>query len=109
MSNSLEKRITARALDFIVEQGHWTRGALARRSNNQPCTWSDPEAVRFCAVGALHRAATEAIRGWGCSRAIEAQEFIMSANKRAPAELIEINDEEGHSAVVGMFRTALDQ
>src|SRR5438105_2198720 len=109
MSNSLEKRIIARALDLIVEQGHWTRGALARRSNNQPCTWSDPEAVRFCAVGGLHRAATEAIRGCGCSRAIEAQEFIMSANNRPRDELIEINDEEGHSAVIAMFRTALDR
>jgi hypothetical protein len=107
MLNSIEKRIIARAINLIADQGHWTRGALARKSNNQPCSWSDPGAAMFCAVGALNRAATEEIKGWGCSRAMEAQEFIMSANNRPRAELIEINDEEGHSAVIAMFKTAL--
>jgi hypothetical protein len=109
MSNDLEKQIIARALDLIAEQERWTRGALARTSNDRPCSWSDPHAAKFCAVGALNRAATEAIKGWGCSRAMEAQDFIMAANNRGGDALLDFNDEEGHSAVIGLFKTALGQ
>jgi len=107
MSNELEKQIIGRALNLILEQEHWTRGALARSSNDRPCTWSDPAAARFCAVGALNRAAMEAVKGWGCSRAMQAQELIIAANNRSGDELIEINDNEGHSTVIAMFRAAL--
>jgi hypothetical protein len=107
MTSDLEKQIITRALDLIAEPEHWTQGVLARTSIDLPCSWSDPYAAKFCAVGALNRAATEAIKGWGCSRAMEAQDFIMAANNRQGDALLDINDEEGHSAVIGLFKTAL--
>ncbi len=109
MTNSLEKQIIARALEIISAQEHWTRVTWARTSKGQPCTWADPTAVKFCAVGALNRAAIEVVKGWGCSRAIEAEELIMVANDRVGEGLPKINDDEGHEVVVAMFRTALER
>jgi hypothetical protein len=107
MASSLEKQIIARALEIISTEQHWTRETWARTSSHQPCTWSDSTAVKFCAVGALNRAAMEVVKGWGCSRAIEAEELIMIANDRVGEGLPKINDDEGHEVVVAMFRTAL--
>jgi len=109
MSSGLEKQIIARALELIVEQEHWTREVLARTASEQPCSWSDPRAAKFCAVGALNRAAMEAVKGWGCSRAMEAQEFVMAAGNKPGDELLQINDNEGHAAIVTMFRAALNR
>ncbi len=109
MASSLEKQIIARALEIISTQQHWTRETWARTSNHQPCTWADPTAVKFCAVAALNRAAIEVVKGWGCSRAIAAEELIMVANERVGSELPKINDEEGHGVVVAMFKTALER
>ena len=107
MATGLEKQIIARALEIIAEERHWTRGALARTSRDQPCSWSDPKAVKFCAVGALNRAAMEAVKGWGCSRALAAEELVMAASGRLGDKLAEINDDQGHHIIVEMFSAAL--
>jgi hypothetical protein len=51
----------------------------------------------------------EAVKGWGCSRAMEAQEFVMAAGNKPGDELLQINDDEGHIAIVTMFRAALNR
>ncbi len=42
------------AIKLVNEHG--TRGAYARKANGYKCETHDPEAVSFCAVGALCRA-----------------------------------------------------
>ena len=109
MVSGLEKQIIARALEIISLRERWTRETWARTSNYQPCNWADSAAVKFCAAGALNRAAIEVVKGWGCSRAIAAEELIMAANERVGEGLPKINDEEGHEVVVAMFKTALER
>jgi hypothetical protein len=109
MANELNKQIIARALEIIVEQGHWTHETFARTASHQRCSWSDPKAAKFCAIGALNRAAMEAVKGWGCSYAMRAEELVVAANSRVGKGLSEINDDEGHEVILAMFRTALER
>ena len=59
MAKTLQHQIIEGALHLLSEEEHWTRCSLARNSEGEPCSVWDPEAVRFCAVGAMWRAAYE--------------------------------------------------
>ena len=59
MAKTLQHQIIAGASHLIAEEEHWTRCSMARNSEGNPCSVWDPAAVRFCAVGALWRAAFE--------------------------------------------------
>jgi hypothetical protein len=67
----------------------------------------DTRAVRFCAVGALQRAAGEL---FGAHQAVEraalTEAFVLTANASL-IELPAVNDLEGRQAVVDMFCVAL--
>ena len=57
MSESIFKLVVERARDLVAIRARWTRFALARTRNDRICDPLDPAAVRFCAYGALIRAA----------------------------------------------------
>ena len=59
MANLLQHQIIKRALEIISDETKWTRGAMARNAFGHSCSAWDQEAVRFCAVGAIYRAAFE--------------------------------------------------
>ena len=59
MSKPLHHQIVTRARQLISDPARWTRGELAKRKNGLPIEPSDPEAYRFCAIGALTRAASD--------------------------------------------------
>jgi hypothetical protein len=58
MAKTLQHQIIEGALQLLSEEEHWTRCSLARNSEGDPCSVWDPAAVRFCALGAMWRAAT---------------------------------------------------
>jgi hypothetical protein len=58
MSESIFKVVVEKARDLIAIRGRWSRFALARTRNDRICDPLDPAAVRFCAHGALIRAAS---------------------------------------------------
>ncbi len=107
MSRPLQHQIISRALELVSNEGTWAKGALARRADGMPCAPMHPRAVRFCAVGALQRAAGEL---FGCDQAFQcaeqAETFVLTAN-RSRVELPAINDLAGRQAIVDMFRVAL--
>jgi hypothetical protein len=107
MAKTLQHQIIEGALDILSEEKHWTRCSMARNSEGYPCSVWDPAAVRFCAVGAMWRAAFELTGDLDVFPVVEqtALQVVMS-NGRADA-LQTLNDLEGHAAVVQMFRTAL--
>jgi len=109
MAQALQRQIIAAALTLIEDEKHWTRGAIARTADRYACAWNDPGAVRFCAVGALVRAAYDLVGNEGQARelAIRAGRQIAAANNRQRAVLPYVNDCEGHLAVVAMFKRAL--
>jgi hypothetical protein len=108
MAKPLQKQIIARALEIISDESKWTRGSMARMADGTACACLDPLAVRFCAVGALYRAAGELLSSNGFDRALEA-EHLVQAGSNALHGLPSINDVEGRDAVIAMFKVALGQ
>jgi hypothetical protein len=94
---------------FIADEAHWTRGALARDERGRACYRDSREAVRFCAVGALARAAADLLGSTinGGSLAAATAKEVLVANG-ATRCLQQINDIEGHAAAVRAFQRALE-
>ena len=107
MAKPLQHQIIVRALELIADEANWSRGAWARTASGKPCAWTDPCALRFCAMGALNRAAFElAADGW-YALAISAEQNVMTASGLSRRHLPPINDTEAHAVVVAMFKRAL--
>jgi hypothetical protein len=108
MSRPLEIQIIERARATISTQ-RWCRGFAALRSDGletDPCAVS---AARFCAVGALARAASD-IAGWTAQRA--EREAAKIADKLSPDEdLPSINDDpdRGRKVILALFDNALQK
>jgi len=111
MSLLLQHQIVSRALGLIEDKANWTRVYVALAADGSPCACMDQRAVRFCAIGALARAANEltgATGGIGVAQAFVAEKFILKANNRPYDTLPCINDAEGHAVIISMFRRALE-
>ena len=109
MAKTLQHQIVARALELVSDEAHWTRGFVARRVDGGLCACFDPWAARFCAVGALNRAARELVGVGGVEHAYAAERFVLAANGRHHDSLPIINDNDGHEVIVAMFKVALAQ
>ena len=107
MAKSLQHQIVARALELIADEPSWTSLIVARTAEGRPCGCMDPHAARFCAIGALYRAAGELLGSAGPELAFKAERFILVANDRLREGLARINDAEGHAAIVAMLKRAL--
>ena len=59
MSKPLTYQIVARARQIIADPKHWAQGDYAVFKNGNPAEPHYQRAYRFCAVGALNRAAYE--------------------------------------------------
>jgi hypothetical protein len=57
VKTTVETLRDAKAL--IDTPAKWTQNADARRSNNIPCSYANPDAICFCIVGAVWRASGE--------------------------------------------------
>jgi hypothetical protein len=108
MAKPLQHQIITRALEIISDEKKWTRGSMARMADGKACACLDPLAVRFCAVGALYRAAGELLSSNGFDRALEAEHLVLAASKELHG-LPSINDVDGREAVIAMFKVALGQ
>jgi hypothetical protein len=103
----LQHQIIEEALHLIAEEEHWTRCSMARNSEGDPCSVWDPAAVRFCAVGALWRAANELTATRDAFALVDdIGKQVVEINHQT-GSLQMLSDLKGHAAVVQMFRTAL--
>ena len=59
--------ILNRAADIVSQPGAWTQGRTARDKDGAAVASHTPEAVCFCAIGAINRAAFEASTDWAGS------------------------------------------
>ena len=107
MSKPLQHQIIARALEIVSDEEHWTRASVARTADGRQCACFDPRAARFCAIGALNRAARELLGVAGVEHAYAAEAFVLAANGRHHDSLPCINDNCGHEVIVAMFKVAL--
>jgi len=59
VSKTLDHHVVARAREIISDEKNWTQFDYAQFDSSDEADPADPLAVRFCAVGALRRAAYE--------------------------------------------------
>ncbi len=114
MSKPLVQQVAERARGLIADPRSWTQYAIARSGNNRHCEPTDAKAARYCAYGAILKAACD-IAGTGDQAqrlADQAAMLIMGRDSPYTAfeELIAIND--GHrgsarKAVLDLFDKAL--
>ena len=109
MARTIQQQIVSRARAIIADEVNWTCKALARDDSGTVCEWNDARATKFCALGALVRAASEFIRDdyVAHSIAMEAARQILEANRPTGSCLPMLNDSEGHASIIAMFDYAL--
>ncbi len=103
MSKSLKDQIITRALELVSDERTWTRASMARTADNHTCSCTSPEAVKFCALGAIYRAAFE-LTG-------QQDVALVKAAVRQVGDYVMlpyVNDMQGRLRVVGLFRKALE-
>ena len=59
MSTSIQRLVLINARTLIADPQHWTRGTLARSREGGEVSWADRSAHRWCAMGAIYRAAID--------------------------------------------------
>ena len=106
MAKSLQHQIIGRALEILSDEKHWTRVVVARMADGEPCGCLDPLAARFCAIGALYRAAGELLGSGGFELVFKAEKFVLAANNRPRDSLPCINDVEGRAGTAQCRRDA---
>jgi YD repeat-containing protein len=108
MTTTVKNQVLINARALIAERAHWTTGTLACTANGRRVAWHDQSATKWCALGAIYRAAydlvgdpTEATRiGNEVAKSVSPARWFRGG---LPA----INDVRGHAAVLKVFDKAL--
>jgi hypothetical protein len=110
MSKSLTYQIVARTREIVAAPEHWLQGELATTADHVSVDPADARAVRFCAVGALRRAAREIAPAENnlADRVQDAIEtYVHLHHPDLDDSLENLNDDEDHAAVVRVFELFL--
>jgi hypothetical protein len=108
MATTLNRQVLINARALIADPGHWTMWMLAATDNGRPVAWHDRAARRWCAVGAIHRAAFDLVGNKEQAVCI-ANDVIdsISAQTRMRGSLPALNDAQGHAAVIDLLQRAV--
>jgi hypothetical protein len=108
MATTIQKQVLCNARALIADPARWTMWMLASTASGRPAAWHDASARRWCAVGAIHRAAFDLVGSKGQAVCI-AVEVINSMHPHSWARrsLPALNDSQGHAAVIELFDRAL--
>jgi len=104
MSRSLEQVILANARALLDNESRWTSGAWARDAQGVRCDPLAPEAVRWCAVGALEVSAFGLIGEKRQAKVIAKR--IAKQIAPGPGGLVYINECGPHDAVKQALRAS---
>ncbi len=104
MSKPVPLLIVQRAREIISDEQHWCRGCYARGKAGTVVAVDDPDARRYCAMGALIVAAWEL-----CNDNAAATNLAHDMAKivSPTGSLVFVNDHFGHSAVLSLFDVAI--
>jgi hypothetical protein len=124
----MTKTVLTCAEALIRSPGRWTRGAYARRADGRAVDVLHPDAVCWCAVGAVLRVAEDEASAalpfyrdewrktaWRAIREltraagadVSAEDDDAIASEDTIAAVLSINDARGKHAVLALFRAAL--
>jgi hypothetical protein len=106
MSQPLHLQVATRARQILAHPDHWIQGEFACERDFTPTDPTDAKAYRFCAIGALRRAAHETAPGHQhLSSTVESaiENFIHERHPEFDDSLEDFNDGVEHAAVVSLF------
>ena len=113
VSPNLQQQILRKARGLLSDKRKWTRYGAARTGNGAVCPPYAPEAVKFCAYGAIARAALEVTGDRQQARRLARSiEMILVGGERAPQppnRISYVNDRKGYAAVMGLFDAAAER
>jgi len=111
MSKTLAYQTIERARPLVANMNSWTTGAVARDSDGNGVELFSHLAVRFCAYGALRRAAFDLVGNMRQAEdiALTAAVALTSKTSLEPGAkaLFTINDNKGQQAIVDLFDSVL--
>ena len=108
MTTTVQKQVLINARGLIADPARWTSRTLVRTTDGSPVDWYDHSATKWCAQGAIYRAAYDLIG--------DPREATRIGDKVAKTVcrtrwfcdgLPAINDARGHAAVLAVFDKAL--
>jgi hypothetical protein len=84
-----------KAIELISDPARWTTGVMARNKDNESVDYSDPEACRWCVLGALKKVGFTTDQIWP---------LIDRCVKKYGIGLVVANDDHGREAVIEMLK-----
>jgi hypothetical protein len=103
----LQQEILRKARVLLRDKRKWTRYGAARTGKGAVCPPYAPEAVKFCAYGAIARAALEVTGDTQQARRLARSiEMLLVGGGRTPqpqTRLCHVNDRKGYAAVISLF------
>lgn len=109
MSKNIEILITQGAIAILERPRAWSRGTMARTANGRPCGPNQRPAQRFCAYGALVRAAFELCGDITVSAKLASnceRQILRCAG--LTGRLSQLNDRMGRGKVLEIMRRSLN-
>ena len=108
MTTTVQKQVLINARTLIADPAHWTQGMFACTTDGRKVAWYDQSATRWCALGALYRAAYDLVGDpkKATSLGNEVGKSIYPRHWRRGG-LSVLNDVRGHAAVLAAFDEAL--
>ena len=110
MTTTVQKQVLINARALIADPAHWTSGTLACTANGWPVAWDDRSASKWCAQGAIYRAASDLLGDQKEATRIgnEVANNICPRRWLSRPPLPILNDKQGHAAVLAVFDKALE-
>ena len=108
MTTTVQKQVLINARALIADLAHWTRNTLARNADGHHVDWHDRSATKWCAMGAIYRAAYDLVGDPKKATRIgnEVAKSVCPI-RWLSGGLPSINDARGHTAVLAVFDKAL--
>ena len=108
MTTTVQKQVLINARALIADPAHWTRRTIARTANGRKVEWHDQSATKWCAMGAMYRAAYDLVGDQ--KQAVRIGNDL--ANSIRPRRWLRgglplINDVRGHTVVLAVFDKTL--
>ena len=108
MTTTVQKQVLINARALIADPARWTQHMYACTATGQKVSWYDQSAKKWCAMGALYRAAYDLLGDpKEAMRVANAAAKSIRPRRRFRGGLPALNDTRGHAAVLAAFDVAL--
>ena len=101
--SSVHVQVLRKARELISDPARWTQGAYARDESGFEVSSTWEAACCWCALGAIIKTAREMKARVGVTTDVISTLYRHSAGR----PVFEVNDKEGHAAVLALFDKAL--